>query len=212
MSDSLGPHGLQHIRPLCPPLSPGIWSNFCALSQRCYLTISSSVVPFSSCLQSFPVSESFPVSRLFAAGGQNIGALTSVSVLPMKIQNWFPLGLTALISLQGILEGLLQHHNSKVNVLWHSAFFMVYKLSHSYVTTEKITALTSRTFVGKMMSPLLNTLSWFVIAFLPRRKHLLISWLQSSAVILEPKKIKSVTVSIFPHLFTMKWWDQLPWS
>ena len=210
MSDSLGPHGLQHIRPLCPPLSPGIWSNFCALSQRCYLTISSSVILFSLSFQSF-TSGSFPLSQLFTSNGQNIGALTSVSVLPMKIQNWFPLGLTALISLQGILEGLLQHHNSKVNVLWHSAFFMVYKLSHSYVTTEKITALTSRTFVGKMMSPLLNTLSWFVIAFLPRRKHLLISWLQSSAVILEPKKIKSVTVSIV-SLFALKWWNWMPWS
>ena len=211
MSDSLGPHGLQHIRPLCPPLSPGICSNFCALSQRCYLTISSSVILFSLSLQSF-TSGSFPLSQLFTSNGQNIGALTSVSVLPMKIQNWFPLGLTALISLQGILEGLLQHHNSKVNVLWHSAFFMVYKLSHSYVTTEKITALTSQTFVGNMMSPLFNTLSWFVIAFLPRRKHLLISWLQSpSAVILEPKKIKSVTVSIV-SLFALKWWNWMPWS
>ena len=137
MSDSLGPHGLQHIRPLCPLLSPGICSNFCALSQRCYLTISSSVILFSLSLQSF-TSGSFPLSQLFTSNGQNIGALALVSVLPMKIQNWFPLGLTALISLQGILKSLLQHHNLKVNILWHSAFFMVHKLSHSYVKKSQL--------------------------------------------------------------------------
>ena len=95
------------------------------------------------------------------------------------------------------LKSLLQHHSSKASILWHSAFIMV-KLSHPYMTTGKTIALTRQTFVSKEMSPLLNTPSRLVIAFLSRSKHLLISWLQSpSALILEPKKIKSVTVSIF---------------
>ena len=100
-----------------------------------------------------------------------------------------------LLAVQGTLKSLLQHHSSKASVLWCSAFFIV-QLSHPYMTTGKTIALTRRTFVGKVISLLFNMLSRFVIAFLPRSKHLLISWLQSpSAVILEPKKIKSVTVS-----------------
>ena len=101
-----------------------------------------------------------------------------------------------LLAVQGTLKSLLQHHSSKASILRHSAFFIV-QLSHPYMTTGKTMALTRWTFVGKVMSLLLNMLSRLVIAFLPRSKHLLISWLQSpSAVILEPKKIKSVTVSI----------------
>ena len=100
-----------------------------------------------------------------------------------------------LLAVQGTLQSLLQHHSSKAYILWHSAFFTV-QLSHPYVTTGKIIALTRQTFVGKVTSVLFNMLSRFAIAFLPRSKHLLISWLQSpSAMILEPKKIKSVTVS-----------------
>ena len=100
-----------------------------------------------------------------------------------------------LLAVQGTLESLLQHHSSKASILWHSAFFMV-QLSHPYVTTQKAIALTKQTFVGKVMSLLFSMLSRLVIAFLPRSKRLLISWLQSpSAVILEPLKIKSVTVS-----------------
>ena len=87
-------------RPPCPSLSPGVCSNSCPLSQWCYPTISSYVVPFSSCLQSFPASRSFPISQLFASGGQSIGASASAPVLPMNIQDWFPVGLTGLISLQ----------------------------------------------------------------------------------------------------------------
>ena len=101
-----------------------------------------------------------------------------------------------LLAVQGTLKSLLQHHNSKASSLWHSAFFMV-QLSHPYMTTGKTIALIRRTFVSKVMSLHFKMLSRFVIAFLPRSKRLLISWLQSpSAVILEPKKIKSVTVSI----------------
>ena len=109
-----------------------------------------------------------------------------------------------LLAVQGTLKSLLQHHSSKASILRHSAFFTVH-LSHLYMTTGKTIALTRWTFVGKVMSLLLNMLSRLVITFLPRSKHLLISWLQSpSAVVLEPQKIKSVTVSMFPHQFAMK--------
>ena len=101
-----------------------------------------------------------------------------------------------LLAVQGTLKSLLQHRSSKASVLWCSAFFIV-QLSYPYMTTGKTIALTRRTFVGKVMSLLLNMLSRLVITFLPKSKYLLISWLQSpSAVILEPKKLKSVTVSI----------------
>ena len=113
-----------------------------------------------------------------------------------------------LLAVQRTLKGLLQHHSSKASILRHSAFFIV-QLSHPYMTTGKITALTRQTFVGKVMSLLFNMLSRLVMTFLPRSKHLLISWLQSPpAVILELPKIK---VSQFPHLFAMKWWDWMPW-
>ena len=142
----------------------------------------------SSCLQSFPASGSFPISRLFASGGQSTGTSASASVLPMNSQDWFPLGLTGLTSFQGTLKSLFQHHSSKLSILWCSAFFMV-QLSHPYMTTGKTNALTRRTFVSKVISLLFNTLSRFVTAFLLRRKILFFSWLQSpSSVILEPKK------------------------
>ena len=100
-----------------------------------------------------------------------------------------------LLAVQGTLKSLLQHHSSKASILWHSAFFIV-QLSHPYMTIGKTIALIGQTFVDKVMSLLLNMLSMLVITFLPRSKHLLISWLQSpSAVILEPRKIKSATVS-----------------
>ena len=100
VSNHLQPHGLQHARPHCPPPTPWASSNYCPLSWWCHPAISSSVIPFFSQLQSFPASGSFPVSRLFASGGQSIGASASASVLPMNIQDWFPLGWTGWISLQ----------------------------------------------------------------------------------------------------------------
>ena len=100
MCDSLRPNGLQHTRLPCPSPTPGVYSNSCPSSQWCYPTISSSVVPFSSCLQSLPALRSFPMSQFFASCGQIIGASASVSVLPMNIQDWFPWGLTGWISLQ----------------------------------------------------------------------------------------------------------------
>ena len=106
---------------------------------------------FSSCLQSFPTSGYFPMSRQFTSGSQRIGASMLASVLPMNIQGWFPLGLIGLISLavQGTLKSLLQHHSSKASVLQRWAFFMV-PLSHPYMTTGKTIALTRWTFVGKV--------------------------------------------------------------
>ena len=100
VSNSLWPHGLQHARPPCPSPTPGVYSNSCPLSQWCHPTISSSVIPFSFCLQSFPTSGSFPVSQFFASGGQSIGVSASASVLPVNIQDWFHLGWTGWISLK----------------------------------------------------------------------------------------------------------------
>ena len=199
MGDSLGPYKLQHARLPCTSLSPRVCSNSCPLSQWWYLTISSSAAIFSFCLQSFPASGSFPMIRLFALSSQSIGASASVSVLPMIIQGWFPLGLIGLISCSPRDSWeFLQHHNSKASILGGSAFFMV-QLSHLYMTTGKTIALSIQKFVSKVMSLLCNMLSRFVIAFLPRNKCLLISWLQPlSAVILEPEKMKSATVSTFP--------------
>ena len=156
VSDSLWPHGLQHTRLPCLSPTPGACSNSCPSSQWCHPTISSSVIPLSSCLQSFPALGSFPISQFFPSGGQSIGV--SASVLPMDIQSWFPLGLTGLISLLSKgLKSLLQHHNSKASILQHSAFFTV-QLSHPYMTTRKTIALTIRTFVSKVMSLLFNKL------------------------------------------------------
>ena len=173
VSNSLWPHEPQHARPPCPSPTARVYPNSCPLNWWCHPTISSSVIPFSSCPQSLPASGSFQMSQLFASGGQSIGALASVSVLPVNIQGWFPLGLTGLISLlfKGLLECLLQHHNSKASILQYSAFFMV-QLSHPSTTTGKAIALIIWTFVGNVMSLLLNMLSMFVIAFLPKRLDL----------------------------------------
>ena len=100
VSDSLRPHGLQHVRLPCSSPTPRAYSNSCPLSQWCHPTISSSVVPFSSCFHSFPVSGSFQMSQLFASGGQSIGVSASTTVLLMNIQDWYPLGWTCWISLQ----------------------------------------------------------------------------------------------------------------
>ena len=100
MSDSLRTHGMQHARPPCPFPTPGVYSNSCPLNQWCHPTISSSVVPFSSCLQSFPASGSFPMSQFFTSVGQSTGVSASASILPMNTQGWSPLGWTGWISLQ----------------------------------------------------------------------------------------------------------------
>ena len=176
MSNSLGPHGL-HTRPLCPSLTPEVYSDSCPLSQWCHQTISSSVV-FSSRLQFFTASGSLPVSQFFTSGGQSIGVSASASIFPVNIQDWFPLGWTSWISLQSKgLSRVLQHLSSKASILQCSA--LTVQLSHPYMTTGKTIALSRQTFVDKVMFLLLNMLSRLVMAFLPRSKRLLISGLQS---------------------------------
>ena len=134
--DSLWPHGLQHTSLSCPSLSPRVWLNGHELEQWCHPTISSSVVPFSSCLQSFPALGSFQMSQLFLSGGQSIGASASSSVFPVTTQDWFPLEWTGWISLQS--KGLSSaFSNTTVQKgLWCSAFLMV-QLSYPYMTTGK---------------------------------------------------------------------------
>ena len=211
MSNSLQPHGLQHARIPCPSPIPRACSNSCSSSCWCHPTISSSVIPFSSCLQSFPASGSFQMSQFFSSGGQNIGASASASVLPMNIQDLFLLGWTGMISL---LSKWLSRVFSNTTPQKHQFFGTQLSLEsnsqHPRMTTGKTIALTIWlfeywTFVDKVMSLLFNMLSRLVITFLPRSKHLLILWWQSpSAVILEPKKIVSHCFHCLPIY--------LPWS
>ena len=130
VSNSLRPRGLQHTRLLCPSPSPGACSNSCLLSRWCHPTISSSIVPFSSCLRSFPASGSFLMSWPFASGDQSIGASVSASILPMNIQDWFPLGLTDLISLQS--KGLSRIF-SNTTIQMHQFFDSVFFFFFSYL-------------------------------------------------------------------------------
>ena len=190
MSDSLRPHGLQRSRLPCPSPNPGACSNSCPLSWWCHVTILFSVVLFSSCLQSFPVSGSFPMSQFFASGGQSIGVSASTSVLPMNIQDWFPLGSTGWISLKFNSQVFSNTTVQKASILQHSAFFIV-KLLLPYMTTGRAIASTRWTLVGKVMSLLFNVLSRLIITFLPRSKRLLISWLKlPSAVIFGARQNK----------------------
>ena len=178
VSDSLWLHGLQH--PGFPSLSLGLCSNSCPLSRWCHPTISSSVVPFSFHLQSFPPSGTFPMSQFFASGGQSIGA--SASVIPVNIQGWFPLGWTDLISLvsRGLSKVFSNTTVQKHQFLRCLAFFMV-QLSHSYMTTGKTMALIIQNFASKVMSLLFNILSRYVIAFLLKSKNFFIFWLLSTS-------------------------------
>ena len=168
MSDSLRPHGLHHVRPPCPSQSPKVCSNSCPLSQWCQPTISSSVVPFSYCPQSFPASGSFPVSWLFTSGGQSTGA--SASVLPMNNQSLFPLGLTDLISLMS--KGLLESFSGPQFKSIHSlALSLPYGLtlttvpdywkSHSFDYTDLLYSALAKhfTFV-KCLFRLITGLGW----------------------------------------------------
>ena len=195
MPESLLPHALQHTMLPGSSPSPRACSNSCSSSRWCHPAISFSVIPFFY-LQSFAASGSFPVSQLFTSGGQSTGASASASpsneysrVISSRTDRF------DLLVVQGTLKSLLQHHSSKASSIQHNLFMV--QLLHLYMTTGKTIALTRQTFVSKIMSLLFNMLCRFVIAFIPRSKHLLISWLQSpSTVILEPKKIKSVTISI----------------
>ena len=205
---------VQSLSPvwLCNPMDCGtpaplsssitqVCSNSCPMSQWCYWTIWSFAAPFSFCFslsqnQGLSVEStlrigwlkfwSFSFSKSLHSPSNEYSGLLSFRI------DWFD-----LLLVQGILKSLLQHHSLKASILWHSVFFLV-QLSHPYMTTRKTIGLTLWTFVSKAASLLFNMLFRFVIAFLSRSKHLLISWLQSqSAVILQPKKIKSVIASIF---------------
>ena len=195
--NSLRPHGLQHPRLPCPSPSSRACANSCPLSQWCHPTTSSLIIPFSSCLQSYPASGSFLMSWLFTSGGQSIGASASASVLSVNIQDWFPLGMTGLISL--LSRGLSRVLYS--TTVWkHEVFNTLPSLwsnSHPYMTTGKTTALTTQIFIGKVMS-----------------LRLLILWLQSLfAVILEPPQNKICHFFHFlPINLPWSWWDQMPWS
>ena len=135
------------------------------------------------------------MSRFFTSGGQSIGVSALASAFPINILISFRIDWLGIFGVQRTLKSLLQHHSSEESILQCSAFFIV-QLAHSYMTTGKTIALTRRTFVDKVISLLFNMLSRLVITFLPRSKRLLSSWLQSpSVVILEPRKIKSATVS-----------------
>ena len=161
MSSCLRPHELQHIRLTCPSLSPGVCSNSYPLSQWCHPTISSSIVTFSSCPQSFPASESFPMSQLFASSGQSIGISASTSVLPMNTQDWSPLGWTGWISL--LSKGLSRVFcSTTVQKHWFfSSQLSSQSNSDPYKTTGKTITLTRRTLVDKVMSLLFNMcLGW----------------------------------------------------
>ena len=185
MSDSLRPHELQHSRPPCPSPTPGVHSDSRPSSQWCHPAISSSVVPFSFCPQSLPASVFSNESTLrmrwpkywsfsfsISPSNEHLGLIS------------FRMDWLDLLAVQRTLKSLLQHHSSKASILQHSAFFTV-QLSHPYMTTGKTIALTRWTFVGELMSLLLNMLSRLDITFLSRSKRLLISWLQSpSALIL----------------------------
>ena len=196
--NSLQPHGLQQAKPPGTSPSPEICPNSFPLDQWCHPAISSSDDPYSFCPQVFPASWTFPVSQLFVSDDQDTEASASASVLSMNIQGWFPLRLTGLISL--LSKGLSGVFSN--TTVWRHQFFSILPSlqpsSHNHRwPLGRPQPWLIQTHVSREMSLLFSTLSRFVIAFLPRRKCLLISWLQSpSAVILEPKK-KSVTTSTF---------------
>ena len=203
VSYSLRTHGLQHARLPCPSPTPRDYSNHVHRVNNA-ITISSSVVPFSH-LQSFPASGSFSNESVLCIRWPKYWSF-SFSISPSNEYSGlisFRMDQLDLLAVQGTLKSLLQHHSSKAPILWCSACFIV-QLSHPYMTTGKTMALTRWTFVSKVMSLLSNMVSRLVIAFLPRSRCLLISWLQSpSAVIFEPKKQSLSLFPLFSHLFAM---------
>ena len=191
---------LSHVWLFMTPWTAGCQSSvsitnslnqWCPLSRWCQPTISSSVIPFSSCLQFFQASGSFQMSQFFTSGDQSVAVSASASVLPMNSQDWFPLGWTGWISLQS--KGLSRVF-SNTTVQKHQFFSAQPSLqsnSHTHTWLLEKPVLTRRTFVGKVMSLFFNKLSRLAITFLPRNKRLLISWLQSpSAVIFGAQKSK----------------------
>ena len=168
VSDFLQPHELQHATPPCPSPSPGVHSDSHPSSGWCHPAISSSVVFFSSCPQSLPASESFPMSQLFAWGGQSTGVSALVSFLPKEHPGLisFRMDWLDLLAVQGTIKSLLQYHSSKASILRRSAFFTV-QLSSPYMTTGKTIALTRRTLVSNLLTiyPWKNIYSYPLIIF-----------------------------------------------
>ena len=151
VSNALRPHGLQYARSPYPSPTPRSCSNSWPSSQWCHPAIASSVISFSSCLQSFPASGSFPMNHLFESGGQGIGVSALASVLLVNMQDWFPWGLTNWISLQSKGLSRVFSNTRKVSILQCSDFFIV-QFSHPYMTTRKTIALIRHPFVGKIKS------------------------------------------------------------
>ena len=177
MSDSLQPHGLKHARTPCPSPTPRVYLNSCPLSRWCHPTISSSVVPFLSHLNLSQHQGLF----WWVSSSHQVAKVLEFQLQHQSLQWIFRTGflydgLVGSLAVQGTLKRILQHRSSKASILRHSAFFIV-QLSHPYMTSGKNVALTRWTFVGKVMSLLFNMLPSLVIAFLPRSKYLLISWL-----------------------------------
>ena len=176
MSDSLRPHGLQHARPPCPSPTPGVYPKSCPLSRWCHPTISSLCHPLLLLPSIFPSIRVFSNESVLHVRWPKYWSF-SFSISPSNEYSGlisFRMDWLNLLAVQGTLKSLLQHYTSKASIILHSAFFIV-QLSHLYMTTGKIIALTRRTYVGKVMSLFFNMLSRLVIIFLPRSKRLLIS-------------------------------------
>ena len=161
----------EHARLSCPSPTPRAYSNSCPSSQWYHPTISSSVIPFSFCLQSFPASGSFPMSQFFTSGGQSIGVSASASVLPTNIQDWFSVRLTGLISLQSKgLSRIFSNTTVQKGQFFSAQLFFIIQLSHPYMTNGKAIALTRWTFVSQVMSLLFNMLFRLVITFFSKEQ------------------------------------------
>ena len=205
VSNSLQPHGLQCARLPCPSPTPRVYSNSCleSVMSSNHLILCHPLLLLASIFPSFGVFSNESVLHIRWSKYWSF----SFSIIPFNEYSGlisFRMDWLDLIAVQGTLKSLLQHRSSKASIFRHSSFFIV-QHSHPYMTTGKTIALARRTFVGKIMSLLFNMLSRLVITFLPRSKRLLVSWLQLPlAVILEPPKIKSDTVSTTPHLFPLK--------
>ena len=205
VSNSLWPHGLQHTTLPCPSLSPEFAQTHVHWVENAIQHSSSSVASFSSWPQSSPASGSFPMSRLFASGGQSTGASTSASVFPINIQGYLPLGWTSSISaVQGALKSLIQHHSSKASILWHSA------VSHPYMTIGKTIALNIWTFIGLFYLPGSNAdiLIWVVWGISWHQNYTLkdsffnTTFLQSHSSAFQTWMISQPTGEIIQHIHT----------
>ena len=207
VSNSSQPRGPQHARLPCPSPTPRVYPNSCPLSQQYHPTISSSVAPFSSCPQSFPASGSSIESVLHIRWPMYWSFTFSISP-SNKYSGLISFRMDWLdhLAVQGTFKSLLHHHSFKASILWCSAFFIA-QLSHPYTTTGKTIALTRWTLVGKAASLLFNVLPRFVIAFLPRNKHLLISWLQSPSAVISHHSPIHVSLwgtwAFLPHTFSL---------